>query len=79
MAQQLLEQNLDEYVFEDVNYKPNCPVVIIEESQKLAVAAILAKIGKRVKICDSERVIAEVQGEFGNLFEYEKKKLINES
>ena len=72
MAEQLYAQNLHEYVFEDVNYKPNCPVVIIEESQKLAVAALLAKAGCLVKIRDNSHVITEVQGEFGNIFEYEE-------
>jgi len=72
MAQQFYAQYLDQYVFEDVNYKPNCPVVIIEESQKLAVAKHLAKVGCNVKIRDNARVLAEVQGEYGNMFEYEE-------
>jgi len=72
MTEQFVEQDLDEYVFEDVNYKPSCPVVIIEEAQKLAVAKLLAKKGKRVKIRDNQRVLDEVQGEFGTMFEYEQ-------
>lgn len=59
------------FVFEDVAYKPNCPVPIIEESQKLAVADILVKKGYRVVVRDRSEIIDEVMKEFGNQFEYE--------
>ncbi len=42
MANQFIEMDLEEYVFEDVSYKPNCPVKIIYASQKLAVARLIA-------------------------------------
>ena len=71
MAERLLAQNLEQYVFEDVNYKDNCEVIILEESQKLAVAQEIAKQGKRVLIRDKKNVISEVQQKFGNLFEYQ--------
>ena len=71
MALELLAQDLDCYIFEDVNYKDNCPVIILEESQKLAVAEILAKKGKKIIIRDKENVIHEVIQKFGNLFTYE--------
>jgi len=71
MALDLLAQNKEVYVFEDVNYKENCPVVILEESQKLVVAEIIAKKGKRVIIRDKANVIHQVIQKFGNLFEYE--------
>ena len=71
MARALLARNLDEYVFEDVNYKANCPVVILEESQKLAVAEIIAKAGKKVLIRDRVAVVSEVKQKFGKLFSYE--------
>lgn len=71
MADKLLAKNQETYTFEDVNYKDNCPVVILEESQKLAVAEILAKNGKHVIIRDRVCVIEEVKQKFGNLFEYE--------
>lgn len=71
MIEQCMESDQNEYIFEEVNYKPNCPVVILEESQKLVVASTLAKNGKRVIIRDNASVIAQVQEEFGNLFEYE--------
>ena len=68
---QLLAENRDEYVFESVTFKDNCPVPIIEESQKLVVAQALAKNNKRVVIVDYPAVIAEVQQTYGNIFEYQ--------
>jgi UDPglucose 6-dehydrogenase len=72
MADRLLAQNKGEYVFESVTYKDNCPVPIIEESQKLEVAKIIAEKGKRVIIKDRADVIAEVQKKFETLFEYQE-------
>jgi len=71
MVQQFLKENKDLYVFEDVCYKPQCPVPIIEESQKLEVAKQLKMAGKRVLIKDRAKVIKNVMLEFGNFFEYE--------
>lgn len=70
MAEHLIKKNHTHYVFEDVNYKDNCPIVNIEESQKLAVAEILAKKGCPVIIKDRSNVINEVQEKYGTLFEY---------
>ncbi|HDY88774.1 MAG TPA: UDP-glucose/GDP-mannose dehydrogenase family protein [bacterium] len=70
MAKQFLDEDREVYYFENVTYKDG-KVPIIEESQKLVVAAILAKSGKRVVIIDTEPVIQEVQKSFGNLFEYQ--------
>ncbi|MCL5875964.1 MAG: nucleotide sugar dehydrogenase [Candidatus Dependentiae bacterium] len=72
MAQILMQEKKETYVFEDVNYKDNCLVVIIEESQKLAVAEILAKAGNRVVIRDRAVVIKAVKEKYGSLFEYEE-------
>jgi len=71
MIQEFLKQDRDQYVFEDVCFKEDCPVPNIEESQKLAVARGLKKAGKKVLIRDRKVIIAEVVKEFGNLFEYE--------
>jgi len=71
MAEDLLKQNLDKYVFEDVAYKEGCKVPIIEESQKLEVGKQLVKAGKKVVIRDRKIIINEVINEFGNFFEYE--------
>lgn len=70
MSRKLLEKNQDRYVFEDVSYK-SCPVPIIECSQKLAVAKLLAEFGKVVTIRDREEVIRKVQQEYKDLFKYE--------
>lgn len=70
MAEQLVAQNLEEYVFEDVSYKPNCPVKIIYASPKLAVAKHVAEQGKKVIIVDVQSVINEVRALYGELFTY---------
>lgn len=70
MVEQLLLENKSEYIFEKVAYKENCPVPIIEESQKLLIAADLAKAGKKVIIVDREDIIILVQQAYGNIFEY---------
>jgi nucleotide sugar dehydrogenase len=70
MAEALLLENRPEYVFEGVTYKHPCAVPIIEESQKLAVAARVAKAGKKVTICDRREVIEACKMEWGSLFTY---------
>ena len=70
MADQFLTLNLNEYFFEDVCYKPNCPVPIIECSQKLEVARIIAAAGKKVVIKDRPEVIAQITDRYADLFEY---------
>ena len=71
MIEAKLAQNLEEYRFDDVAYKPRCPVPIVEESQKLAVAAGVAKAGKKVTIVDRNFILDAVRVEHGNLFQYE--------
>ena len=71
MVQDLLDQNLSEYVFEDVAYKENCKVDIIEESQKLVMAKIIAKKGLKVTIKDRKGIVDLVQRTFGSIFDYE--------
>jgi len=71
MARVLIEKNLDKYVFEDVCFKENCKVVMIEESQKLYVAFLVSQEKKRVIIRDREAVITAVKIEYGDNFEYE--------
>ncbi|MES2122072.1 MAG: nucleotide sugar dehydrogenase [Chlamydiota bacterium] len=70
MADKFVEMDLEEYVFEDVSYKPNCPVKIIYASQKLAVAKLIAERGRRVTIVDVQSVIDEVRSQYGDLFHY---------
>lgn len=74
MAKKILEKDLKEYVFDDVCYKPNCPVPIIEHSQKLLIAQKLASQGKEVTILDNEEVIQKVKQQYGNIFKYVTQK-----
>lgn len=72
MAKKFIDQQLNEYVFEDISYKPNSPVKIIQESQKLAVAVIVAQSGKKVILRDNKDALSQVQEKYGNLFEYQE-------
>ena len=71
---QLLNQNLDCYIIENVCYKENSQIPLIEESAKLKIAKQLIKAGKKVIIKDYEPIINEVKKEYGILFEYIIKK-----
>lgn len=71
MAEKLLEEDKEEYVFEDVAYKPQCPVPIVEESQPLAVACRLVKAGKKVLIRDRRIIVDAARKEWGKIFSYE--------
>jgi UDPglucose 6-dehydrogenase len=73
-AEQLLEENLDQYEFIDVVYKENTEVPIIEESAKLKIAEYIAKMGKEVVICDKQHIITEVMKEYGSTFIYKIKE-----
>jgi len=68
---ELLKEPKQEYTFTGVAYKENCTVPIIEESQKLVIAAALAKAGKTVTIKDSPMIVQAVITDFGKLFQYE--------
>ena len=72
-AEQLFSKNLNEYIFEDICYKKNSNIPIIEESAKLKIAQILAKRGKNVIIKDEKHMIDEVRKEYGNIFTYQNK------
>merc|ERR1711871_1641093 len=52
-------------------HKENCTVPIIEESQKLVIAAALAKAGKTVTIKDQAMIVQAVITDYGKLFKYE--------
>ena len=71
MASELLERGDDAYTFDDVGYKPRLAVAMIDESPVLAVAARVAKAGKRVVIRDNKAKVMETMKEYGNMFEYE--------
>ena len=70
-AEKLLKENRDIYVFENVCYKDNCKIPIIEESAKIKLAKLLKQYGKTIVIRDIEDIIVEVKKEYGSIFKYE--------
>ena len=72
-ANQLFKQNLNEYVFENVCYKENSRIPLIEESAKLKIAKELARYDNTIFIYDYEDIINEVKKEYGNMFQYRIK------
>ena len=64
-------ENKSEYLFENVCYKENTGIPIIEESAKLKIAKELVKNNKKVIIRDTMEIITEVKKEFGVIFNYE--------
>lgn len=57
--------------FEGVGYKENS--CILEESQPLKLAVLLAQSQRKVIISDTEKVIRQVQAMYGDLFLYETR------
>lgn len=70
LTQKLLDENKDEYVIENVCYKQDSKIPIIEESAKLKIAKKLVENGKKVIIKDEIQLINEVKKEYGNIFNY---------
>lgn len=70
-TQQLMSESREIYKFENVCYKENSQIPIIEESAKLKIAKKLAVRGKKIIICDTDEIITEVKKEYGNLFTYQ--------
>lgn len=64
---------LDPIVFDSVTYKPGSD--LLEESQPLALAARLARAGRRVVIGEAVERVAELQARFGDLFEYRPRSV----
>ena len=54
--------------FSYVTYKPGTEM--LDESQPLALAVLLAQAGRSVVIHESPRMVAELRARFGDLFEY---------
>ncbi|NDF61039.1 MAG: UDP-glucose/GDP-mannose dehydrogenase family protein [Crocinitomicaceae bacterium] len=69
-TQQYLNENREVYIFENVCYKENSRIPLIEESAKLKIAKELQRVGKRVIIKDYAETIQEVKKEYGVIFEY---------
>ena len=70
LCKKLLDENKDEYVIENVCYKEDSKIPIIEESAKLQIAKKLIENGKKVTIKDEIQLINEVKKEYGNIFNY---------
>lgn len=70
-AQQLLNENREIYMFENMCYKENTNVPLIEESAKLKIAKKVVESGKKVLIKDSRETIEEVKKEYGVIFDYQ--------
>lgn len=68
MAGMIVKKTHPPYTFKNLAYKPG--VQIIEQSQKLEVARILAGSGFKVVLCDTETIISQIQRKYGKLFEY---------
>lgn len=68
-TKQLLDQNLKTYVFENVCYKENTKIPMIDESAKLKIAKKLTEHGEKVTIFDYPEILEEVKKEYGVLFE----------
>ena len=67
---QLKKDGNSSYIMEDICYKENSIIPIIEESSKLKIAKILAIKGIEVYIKDKPHMLDEVKKEYGNLFKY---------
>jgi UDPglucose 6-dehydrogenase len=58
----------DSIVFDGITYKKGS--TLLDESQQLKLAVLLANAGRRVMITDVEKVVDEVKSIYGNLFDY---------
>ena len=67
---EILFENREEYLFENICYKENSKIPIIEESAKLKIAKKIYDFGKKVTIKDELQLINEVKKEYGNIFNY---------
>ncbi len=74
IAKKLHLQNLDEYYFEDVNYKEKCNVIILDNSPKLKIIKYLLEMGhNNITITDTPDIINLVKQEFGKKLHYKIK------
>jgi len=70
LTQKLLDKNREEYIIENICYKENSKIPIIEESPKLIIAKNLVNMSKTVTIKDEIQLINEVKKQYGNIFNY---------
>lgn len=57
-------------IVEGVNYKPNCNLIMLDESHALKVAKEIINRGYPVIIRDRSNVLKEVEKQYGNIFSY---------
>ena len=57
------------YTFKNVTYKAGS--IIIEQSQKLLLAVELARLGYKITISDSQKVVDQIKELYDDLFNYE--------
>lgn len=65
-TESMLAMPQTDFTFEGIGYKENCNVPIIEESQKLHIAAALARAGRKVTVKDNDGLILAVQQQVRN-------------
>ena len=70
MVEKLLKENKDTHIFENICYKEDSKIPIIEESAKLKIAEKLYKKGKQIIIKDEIQLVNEVKKTYGNIFKY---------
>lgn len=73
LTKELLKENKEIYIVENIRYKPNTTVNIIEHSPQLKIAEKLLNNNKKVIIRDNENIINMVKKIYGNKFQYENK------
>lgn len=74
MCKKIHKDGTNSCIIEDVCYKENTRIPLIEESAKLKIAVKLAKsYDIKVTICDYPETIMEVKKEYGCLFSYIEK------
>lgn len=65
-------QKMESHFVTTAGYKENCKVPIIEESQKLEVAKIIASHSNNVIIEDISSIVDMVENEYGCIFKYSR-------
>lgn len=70
-ANRLLKENKEVYIFENLCYKEDSKIPIIEESAKIKIAKYLSDSGKKVILKDCKQIIDVIKIEYGNKFIYE--------
>ncbi len=73
LLEEIIMSGKDVHTFENVTYRPDMSVSMIDNSPKLKLAEDLVKKGHKVIIKDTPETIECVKGVFGDIFSYIKK------